>query len=97
MFFIYDEFNCYLNNIRTPQVLPETDSFQWWIDHELKFPILFKLARKYSSIPATSIPSEWLFSDAENQITSDWNWLKPETINELLFIKRNSEYYNPFT
>ena len=96
MFFIDDEFNCYLDNIRTPQALPETDPFQWWIDHELKFLILFKLARKYLSISATSVPSEQLFSDAENQITSDRNRLKPETVNELLFIKRNSEYYNPF-
>jgi len=57
LFFIDDEFNCYLDNIRTPQALPETDPFQWWIDHELKFLILFKLARKYLSIPATSVPS----------------------------------------
>ncbi len=55
------------------------------------------MARKYLSISATSVPSEQLFSDARNQITSDQNWLKPETVNELLFIKRNSEYYNPFT
>ena len=71
-----DELNCYLNNIRTPQALPETDPFQWWIDHESRFLILFKVARKYLSILATSVSSERLFSDAGNQITSDRNCLK---------------------
>jgi hypothetical protein len=55
LFFIDDELNCYLDNTRTPQALPKVDPFQWWIDHELKFPVLFKLARKYLSIQATSV------------------------------------------
>ena len=91
-----DEINCYLDNIKTPQALPETDPLQWWIDHKSRFPTVFKIARKYLNIPATSVPSERLFSDAGNQITNDRNRLKPESVNELLFIKRNNEYYNPF-
>ena len=91
-----DEINCYLDNFRTPQAIPEMDPFQWWIDNKKKFPTLFKIARKYLSVPATSVPSERLFSDAGNQITKDRTSLKPETVNELLFVKRNSKYYNPF-
>ena len=61
-----------------------------WINHKSRFPILFRIARrKYWNIPATSVPIEWLFNDAGNQITNDWNHLKPESVNELLFIKKN--------
>ena len=91
-----DEISCYLDSIRTPQASPDVDLFQWWLDNKKKFPNLFKIARKYLGIPATSTPSERLFSDTSNQITSKRNRLKPETVSELLFLKRNTEYINPF-
>src|SRR5204862_3988236 len=59
-----DEINCYLDNIKTPQAIPETDPFQWWVNHKQRFPILYKIARKYLSIPATFVPSEQLFNEA---------------------------------
>jgi hypothetical protein len=91
-----DEVDRYLDRIRTPQANSVIDPFQWWRDHEKEFPILFKVSRKYLGIPATSVPSERLFSDAGNQITNERNRLKPDTVNELLFVKRNREYYNPY-
>ncbi|GES94450.1 zinc finger BED domain-containing protein 4-like [Rhizophagus clarus] len=91
-----NELTRYLDNFRTPQASPNTDIFKWWIDNREKFPTLFKVARKYLGILATSVPSERLFSDAGNQITSERNRLKAETVNEILFLKRNMEYINPF-
>ncbi|CAI2189996.1 10007_t:CDS:1, partial [Funneliformis geosporum] len=91
-----DEINCYLDNFRTSQAIPEMNPFQWWIDNKKKFPTLFKIVRKYLSVSAISILYKWLFSDAENQITKDQISLKLETVNKLLFVKRNSKYYNPF-
>ena len=91
-----DEINCYLDNIRIPSALPDMDPFKWWYDNKKRFPILFNVARKFLGIPATSVPSERLFSDAGNQITSERNRLKAETVSELLFLKRNMEYINPF-
>jgi hypothetical protein len=93
---IDNEIGYYLDNTHTPQAFPDIDVFQWWFDNKEKFPILFKIARKYLGIPATSVPSERLFSDAGNQISSERNRLKPETVSELLFLKRNMEYINPF-
>jgi hypothetical protein len=47
-------------------------------------------------IPATSVPNERLFSNAGDQISAKQNRLKPLTVNELLFIKRNIKYINLF-
>lgn len=90
------EFDTYFNNIRTPQTSCDTNPFQWWRDNKKIFPVLFELARKYLCIPATSVPSERLFSDAGNQICEERNRLKASTVTELLFLKRNSEYFNIF-
>lgn len=91
-----NEINNYLDNIHVSPAHSNMDPFQWWRDNEKKFPILFRIARRYLGIPATSVPSERLFSDAGNQISSERNRLKADTVSELLFLKRNMEYVNPF-
>lgn len=63
--------------------------FNWWCKNENRFPILSKLARKYLAIPATSTPSERLFSDAGNIMTVRRTSLLPSTFEHLLFLKRN--------
>jgi hypothetical protein len=89
-----NEFDIYFNN--TPQASCDTNPFQWWQNNKATFPVLFELARKYLCVPATSVPSERLFSDAGNQICEERNRLKASTVTELLFLKRNSEYFNVF-
>ena len=84
------------NYFRTPKASYDINPFQWWQNNQKSFPVLFELARKYLCIPATSVPSERLFSDAGNQICEERNRLKASTVTELLFLKRNSEYFNVF-
>ena len=54
---------------------PETRKFanplDWWKVHETDYPYLAKLAIKYLSIPATSAPSERVFSTAGLTIAKD--------------------------
>ena len=38
------------------------DVMQWWSDHEANFPHIALLALKYVAIPASSAPSERVFS-----------------------------------
>ncbi|CAB4421868.1 unnamed protein product [Rhizophagus irregularis] len=53
------------NFLARPPVLDlDTNPFEWWKNHKMEFPVIAHLARKYLIIPATSVPSERLFSDA---------------------------------
>lgn len=68
------------------------DLKDWWIQHSNRFPKLFKLFMKISSIPATSTPSERAFSTAGFIINDTRNKLSPETVQNI-FLVRN-KYVN---
>ena len=88
---IKDEFQHYFDIVELP-VLEEYDPYLWWSTNKNQYPVLHKLAMKYLSMPATSVPSERLFSDAKNLITPLRIHLSSFVINQLMFLKRNREY-----
>lgn len=63
--------------------------FDWWKSHKLLFPRLYKLFIKIAGIPASSAPSERLFSAAGNFLTVKRNRLNNNTLNDLLFMHLN--------
>ena len=81
-------------NIKNIKV--KEDPLTWWVNHRDSFPILTQLARKYLSIPATSVPSERLFSDAGNHISAKRTRLSPDLVNKVLFLKRNNTHFEMF-
>lgn len=59
---------------------------KWWKVHQHAYYYVSKLALKYLSIPATSAPSEHLFSAAGFTVAEDRERLDPIYANELVFL-----------
>ncbi len=61
----------------------------WWNQQKDTFPTLFKLARRYLSVPGSSVPSEKVFSAAGNIITNKRASPNDETTSMLIFLNAN--------
>ena len=69
------------------------DPLTWWKRRESVYPTLSKMAKKYLQIPASSIPSERIFSLAGTIVSKKRASLSPENVDMLIFLKKN---YNNF-
>lgn len=87
------EVTCY---IRLEPIGIKNNPLEWWFKNKNRFPVLSQLARKYLSIPSTSVPSERLFSDAGNYISAKRTRLSPDLVDKILFLKRNSSHFEIF-
>lgn len=64
---------------------------EFWNKNQLLFPQLSSLARKYLCVPATSVPSERIFSKA-GLITKDRrNRIKEKNLDYIIFMNKNYE------
>ena len=67
----------------------DDDSLCWWKLNDHKLLMLGQLARRYLAIQATSSPSERLFSKAGQVSTPANAQLKPEKVDQLVFLAEN--------
>ncbi|GBC48099.2 zinc finger BED domain-containing protein RICESLEEPER 2-like [Rhizophagus irregularis DAOM 181602=DAOM 197198] len=79
-----DEYQIYLS---LPQLDGNEDPLEWWKNNEQQFPSLAKMARDFLLIPATSVPSEQVFSSGKNLITDKRNRLVGKTIRMCLCLR----------
>ncbi|CAG8575553.1 12580_t:CDS:2 [Cetraspora pellucida] len=75
--------------LKIDQVPVATDPFNWWKGIQQKLLTLAGLACKYLAMPATSTPSEWLFSSASNLMTSKHTSINTNLFEKILFLKQN--------
>lgn len=68
--------------LQTADLDAEKDPLVWWRQHEINFPLVAKLAKKYLCIPATGSPSEQVFSASGNIVTCKRSCLKTERVDK---------------
>lgn len=74
-----------------PQIATMENPLAWWACNEERFPRLAKLSKSYLAIPATSTPSERVFSLAGNTVTRQRSSLHPSHVDALVFLNANQK------
>ena len=77
--------------LKQKQVPRSANALEWWQAHCQEFRKLSVLSKKYLCIPATSVPSERLFSKAGELVSARRSRLKPNHINMMLFLNKNNK------
>jgi hypothetical protein len=72
----------------------EEDPLFWWNQKKVILPNLAIQARVYLAIPATSVPSERLFSSAGNVFTKKRNRLSQNNLHNILFLRENCKLFD---
>lgn len=72
--------------------LAPDDVLSWWSTQGQTFPRLSKLARTILPIPATSAPSERIFSTAGLTVNAKRSSLAPSTVDKVVFVHENSHF-----
>ena len=62
---------------------------QWWKHNKTSFPCLFKAAQCLLHIPATSVPSEHIFSLAGYVVRDRRSKMLAANLNKFIFLKKN--------
>lgn len=77
---------------QVPDIELSEDPLQWWRDNKVRFPRMACLARKYLCVPATSVPSERIFSCGGNVISDKRCSLSGEHAEQLIMLHMNAEH-----
>ena len=81
-----------IDKYQSEPAIPQGDnSLIWWKAHELFYPHLAKLAKRVLAIPASSVPSERIFSLAGNIVNKKRSQLSNDNVDMLIFLKKNSK------
>lgn len=72
-----------------PAISADADPLDWWRAHVEEMPMLSKVAKKYLCIPATSAPSERVFSTSGHILSPQRSRLSTENVNMLTFLHCN--------
>ena len=74
---------------KMPNLQRSCDPLIWWQAQSHALPEMTKLARRYLCIPATSVPSERVFSKTGEIISKRRASIKPKNVDMLIFLNKN--------
>ena len=83
------EIMCYKKIKMKKEDKEKCNVLEWWKHHKTQFPSLFKAAQCLLHIPATSVPSERIFSLAGNIVCERRSKMLPQNANKFIFLKKN--------
>ena len=77
--------------IQEPDIVnvSEFDPIVWWRGRIACYPCLSETVKYMFCVPATSVPSERVFSTAGNIVTKKRSRLNPANVDILLFLNHN--------
>ena len=78
--------------LREPITDIESDPLQWWKSRASIYPNLSLKVKHYMCIPATSVPSERVFSTAGNLVTTLRQRLTHENVEMLIFLNKKYKF-----
>jgi hypothetical protein len=71
----------------------EIDMIHWWLTHKTSFSHLHRMAFDILNIPATSVPSEQIFSKVGDVITKKRNRLSKDSIQAIMCGDSMSKFF----
>ncbi|XP_065197184.1 zinc finger BED domain-containing protein 4-like [Sycon ciliatum] len=80
------ELEVYFSETTAP---PATNPLKWWCVNEDRLPHLAKVAKAILCVPATSVPSERVFSAAGHIVSKRRAGLSEESVDALIFLQQN--------
>ena len=89
---IEEELNIYKAIKLTRKQKKDTHLLTWWRDRKTQFPYLFQAVKALLATPATSVPSERIFSEAGYIARARRSRILPKNLNKFIFIKKNMKY-----
>lgn len=87
---VHDRIQSELSLCKTRAPAPlQSNPLEWWKVHQSNYPFLSRMAKYYLGIPATSVPSERVFSAAGEIVCAQRASLSGDNIDMLIFLKSN--------
>ena len=94
---IDSELESYAGINMTAEYKEKLNVLEWWKQTKITYPCLFKVVKTMLGTPATSVPSERVFSEAGYICRAKRSKILPTNLNRYLFIKQNMAYIPHFT